>query len=90
MFDDDIPMPAAYIKRDFGDMKCGQSFAVPLSDAIALRKAASKYKARHVGWDYITQFQLDGNLRLWCTSVAPVEEAMDYASLLKRATEGGE
>lgn len=54
----------------FADMICGQSFEMPVDVASRLRKAASAWKRRHVGWDYVIRPQHDGSLRLWCVSIA--------------------
>lgn len=73
-FDNDIPLPQAVEKREwkFGEMTCGQSFSVPMVNAQKARSAASAYKKRNPGWDYVTVEQADGQLRLWCKSLPTV------------------
>lgn len=66
-----IPIPpsrsstrAPYIAWPFGDMRVGESFAIPREFENRISKAALWYATNHPGWYYIIRV-FEGNVRLW-------------------------
>lgn len=70
--DKNVPIPkdpprVARGRYRWPDMVVGDSFLVPSCEAPHMRVAASAYKRRCPGWDYLTQ-TVEGGVRLWRTA----------------------
>ena len=69
--DSDIPVPSPAPRPGgkistypFAFMKVGDSFALPPEETDRLAAAASKWKMRHPGWDYMKRTR-GTEVRLW-------------------------
>lgn len=60
-----VPLP---LVARLHEMEVGDSITWPRNRARLLRMNASKYKVRHLGWDYTTCTIDEDTIRLWRTA----------------------
>lgn len=65
--DKGIPVPGPRYRWPFAKMEVGDSFTVGKGAATDLRNGASRWKARHPGWEYLTRKEGD-RVRFWRTA----------------------
>ena len=68
--DKDIPFPTgktATSKYPFGEMKVGDSFALPKERAIALSSSANSYRRAHPGMKFCVR-TVEKEVRVWRTA----------------------
>jgi hypothetical protein len=77
-----VPIPPSHssmVRYPFAEMKVGESFTLPKGQQRKLRVAASHFKGRNPGWDYVTRIEGD-QVRLWRITVPTPEKRTDAAA----------
>ena len=65
VLEDGVAMPEARSKYPFGDMKIGQSFAVPTGKHNSVRTCAHGFQTKNKGFAFSIQQIDDGAYRCW-------------------------